>query len=253
MGSRVYWLVFAMMLDMAFFGNGVRLQAANQLSGLDTHKGRLLAVDDFSSWQANWVVEAELSSWISYREEDSLLDLVAEKGLTLWYKKPFSGNLSISYEAYAVQQGGPYDRVSDLNCFWMAVDPCHPDDLFARKAFRQGVFGRYYSLVLYYLGYGGNQNTTTRFRKYDGKWAAFTEESKRPPVLMEYTDSAHLLKPNQWYQVKIIVQNGRIQYWMNGERLVDYMDSQPLTSGWFGFRTTQSHFWIRSFKVIRLD
>jgi hypothetical protein len=70
---------------------------------------------------------------------------------------------------------------------------------------------------------------------------------------MEYTDSAHLLKPNQWYQVKIIVQNGRIQYWMNGERLVDYMDSQPLTSGWFGFRTTQSHFWIRSFKVIRLD
>jgi hypothetical protein len=124
-----------MMLDMAFFGNGVRLQAANQLSGLYTHKGRLLAVDDFSSWQANWVVEAEQSSWISYREEDSLLDLVAEKGLTLWYKKPFSGNLSISYEAYAVQQGGPYDRVSDLNCFWMAVDPCHPDDLFVERHF----------------------------------------------------------------------------------------------------------------------
>jgi hypothetical protein len=145
---------------------------------------------------------------------------------------------------------GLFDRVSDLNCFWMAVDPRHPDDLFAEKEWRQGVFGRYYSLVLYYLGYGGNQNTTTRFRKYEGNQAAFTEENKRPPVLIEYTDPAHLLKPNQWYQVKIIVQNGRIQYWIKRRMLVDYLDPQPLTRGGFGFRTTQSHFWIRTFKVI---
>jgi hypothetical protein len=113
MKSKAYWWMVAVILVSAFLCRDNCIWAANQPFRLDTSKDRVLAADDFSNWQANWVVETEQPSRISYREEDSLLDVVAEKGLTLWYKYPFSGNLSITYEACAVQQGGPFDRVID--------------------------------------------------------------------------------------------------------------------------------------------
>ena len=72
----------------------------------------------------------------------------------------------IQYEATVVSAGGPNDRVSDLNSFWMATDPRTPEDLFAHD--RSGKFAEYNLLDMYYVGLGGNGNTTTRFRRYIG-------------------------------------------------------------------------------------
>ena len=52
-----------------------------------------------------------------------------------------------------VMQGGKYDRLSDLNCFWAANDPKYPDDLFARSQWRDGIFKNYNTLNLFYVGY----------------------------------------------------------------------------------------------------
>ena len=65
-----------------------------------------------------------------------------------------------------ISAGGKNDRVSDLNCFWMARDSRNPDDLFA--VHRTGKFADYNQLLCYYVGVGGNTNTTTRFRRYIG-------------------------------------------------------------------------------------
>ena len=72
----------------------------------------------------------------------------------------------IRYEATMVQAGGANDRVSDLNAFWMATDARTPGDLFAAR--RSGKFADYNQLRTYYVGQGGNGNTTTRFRRYIG-------------------------------------------------------------------------------------
>jgi hypothetical protein len=204
-----------------------------------------LLEDDFSDWSSSWVVEAEAETHLNYLKDDACLDITTSKGLTLWYKEPFSGNVNITYEACVLGE----DRVSDLNCFWMASDPAHPTDLFARMDFRNGVFGRYYSLKLYYMGYGGNSNTTTRFRRYDGQYEAFSTEGKRPEILVEYTDSTHLIKAGHWYTIELSVQNGRVRYILNGEVLVDYIDPDPLTYGWFGLRFTQNHVQVRRFRA----
>ena len=42
------------------------------------------------------------------------------------------------------------------------MTPRHPDDFFARSAWRNGEFKNYNTLDLYYVGYGGNDNGTTR-------------------------------------------------------------------------------------------
>lgn len=211
----------------------------------------VLATGDFSNWQQKWEEESEVPSQIRYIAQDSCLDIVAPKGLTLWYKTPFQGDLTIRYQIRAVSGPEPTDRCSDLNCFWMASDPLHPDSIFARKAFRGGLFSKYYSLSLYYVGYGGNGNTTTRFRRYDGNYEAFLHAKERPIIQKEYTDSTHLIKPNHWYSVQISVKDGLVQYWSDNEQLSNYKDAKPLTKGWFGFRTTQNHLQVRSFTVSR--
>ena len=65
-----------------------------------------------------------------------------------------------------IHAGGTHDRVSDLNCFWMATDSRSPDDLFATR--RSGKFSDYDRLRTYYVGLGDNGNSTTRFRRYIG-------------------------------------------------------------------------------------
>lgn len=208
----------------------------------------VLFSDDFSKGLSDWVIEKNSDS-TEVKIENNFLDIVAPKGFTMWYKKPLEGNLTISFEAFVVKEVGKYDRVSDLNCFWMANDPENPEDFFARSLWRNGVFGKYYSLKMYYVGYGGNSNTTTRFRKYDGDYEAFLQKSNRPDIIKEYTDAAHLLTPNKWYKIEIIMDNNHIKYLFDGETLFDYIDEIPYNKGYFGIRTTTNHMKVRNFKV----
>lgn len=206
------------------------------------------SVFNTATFDSLWTVEAQDSEVLFYNDT---LEVISREGFTLWWNEKLSGDISIEYHACVMDEGEPYDRVSDLNCFWMVTDPLYPDDIFARSAWRNGDFGKYYSLNLYYVGYGGNENTTTRFRKYAGDYDAFEKERIRPAVLMEYTDLAYLLEPNKWYHVKIVCRGENIQYFINDILLFDYPDSAPYTSGWFGFRTVQSRIKLYGFSFCK--
>ena len=193
-----------------------------------------LSAGKFSNW---WTVESESPDYSTKVSEDGVCEIVAPKGLTLWFNRKFSGDVEIKYEAivYDEKEG---DRLSDLNCFWMATDP-KAETVFDRMDERNGVFANCASMKLYYVGYGGNWNSTTRFRRYTGE--------ANPPIIKEYSDSTHLLKPNHWYSIRLVNDGGHVQYWIDGELLFDYQDSEPYTEGWFGFRTTLSRTAIRNF------
>lgn len=189
----------------------------------------------------SWTVEAEAPCTLTIAS-DGTCELVAPKGLTLWYNEKLSGNIEISYEAtvYDEREG---DRLSDLNCFWMASDP-RAESVFSRMVERNGVFANCASMQLYYVGYGGNYNSTTRFRRYNGE--------PDPPIIAEYGDSEHLLKPNHWYSIVLRCLDGTVSYTIDGETIFEYEDPEPLTEGWFGFRTTLSRTAIRNFSYKQL-
>ena len=63
----------------------------------------------------------------------------------------------------------------------------------------------------------------------------------------DYNIDGHLVKPNHWYHIKITNENNRVSYYIDGERLVDFRDAEPLREGWFGFRTTLSRTRITNF------
>jgi hypothetical protein len=95
------------------------------------------------------------------------------------------------------------------------------------------------------VGYGGNSNTTTRFRRYSG--------NGERPLLPEHDlkTPATLLRGNVKYRLMLVAAGGRAQFFRDGERIFDFADSQPLARGWFGCRTVDSRFEIRRFRVWR--
>ena len=200
---------------------------------------KLLYKDDFALSTKKWLAEFEKPVGSSMVINNSCLDINSSKGGTVWFKTKLSGNIIITYKVLIVDKGGENDRVSDLNTFWMATNPKNPN------IFKQdGKFPSYDHLHLYYAGVGGHDNTFTRFRKYQG------DNGKK--VLKEYTDPSHLLLGNNLYSVKIICNNGLIQYFLNDVLYWEFKDIKPYKEGYFGFRTTKSHQQIYSFKVFSI-
>jgi hypothetical protein len=195
----------------------------------------------FSPDLKDWLVEQMPGGRVYV--EDGALVIEDVGGCTVWYRHALTAPVEITYDAEVVMSDGPFDRLSDLNCFWMASSPTEPDGLLASTANRTGRFVDYDTLATYYVGYGGNYNSTTRFRRYEGTGAR--------PLLAEHDlgDPANLLKPNHVYHIKLIAQDGRAEFWRDGELVLAYDDPEPLTEGYFGFRTVKSHLVIRNFKV----
>lgn len=218
------------------------LYVAKSFSIADTSMpkpGKILYSDNFDKDTTQWFPEFEFPDQSTLSINDGKLDIVAKRGATVWFKTKLSGNYIITYDEVVIDKGGANDRVSDMNVFWNATNP--------NGAFftLDGKFPSYDLLHLYYAGIGGNENKTTRFRKYSG-----VQGDKA--VIREYTDSAHLIEGNKLYNIKIIYNDGRSRLYVNDELYFDYTDKEPYKEGYFGFRTTRSHQQIDNFKVFSI-
>lgn len=205
--------------------------------------GTVLHRDEFAGDLSQWVVEQQPGGTV--RVHDGALEIEDSAGCTVWFRPKLTAPVVITYEVTLITAGGPHDRLSDLNCFWMASDPRRPGDLFAEGHGRNGLFATYDPLRTYYVGLGGNTNTTTRFRRYDGTGAR--------PLLPghERTAPEDLLTPGKTYAIRLeALPDGTVRYSVNGRLLFEWIDPQPLKEGWFGFRTVKSHQRIRHFKVV---
>lgn len=203
------------------------------------NKGKLLYKDNFNSGLEKWVAEIPSSPHSKVFIENKKLIIDVDGGATVWFRKKLSGNILIEYNRKVIMNMGRNDRLSDLNQFWMATDP-RRHDLFTRK----GVFSEYDSLLLYYVGFGGNTNTTTRFRKYNGKGERILHT--------DLTGNDHLLQPNKEYVIRIVVYNGTTRFFVDGQEFFSFTDPEPLREGYFGLRTTQSRQVIDNFRIYRI-
>jgi rhamnogalacturonan endolyase len=221
--------------DLPAVNGGAPASSRHQLTRADSAE-QLLFSDDFTKGAAQWIAEFEDSAGSSMSIHHGVLEVKASAGATIWFRNRLSGNIVITCTVMLVDSGGPTDRVSDLNAFWMASDPARETPFN-----RNGRFASYDDLDLYYAGVGGHDNTTTRFRRYRHG----TDKS----ILQEYADKQHLLKGNTVYSVKILVRDGRTSYSINGVQYFEYAETAPLMEGYFAFRTTKSHQRISNFKI----
>ncbi len=193
----------------------------------------------------NWIVEQQPGGEVNFKNNS--LEITDAKGCTVWFKNELEGNIKIAYDITIIDKGGPYDRVSDMNCFWMANDPDHPDDFFKESEKRAGHFPNYHQLKLYYVGYGGHDNSKTRFRRYDGNIDR--------PLLPEHdlSDKKFMITANQKMHIEISMENNYTTYRRDGEVIYHIFDPEPYRTGYFGFRTVNNHMEIENFIVSKLD
>lgn len=179
--------------------------------------------------------------------KDGTLVINAVKGATVWFKEKLFAPLQIEYKAVVVDEGGPNDRVSDLNCFFMALDPFCPANLLnCPDSLRTGKFRDYHRLRTYYVGYGGNDNSSTRIRRYLG----FSGE--RPMLTEHDLGYPELITPNDTLSVKITVKGNNINYSHDDKVIFKMNDTLPYHEGWFAFRTLRNHLRILDFKVSKI-
>lgn len=221
---------------------GILLLISGMVTAVTAQKvGSALVQDNFCKPlnTSRWIVEMVPTPQSSVYTESGKLVLDTKGGVTVWLNKLLSDNIHISFDRKVVVGGKLNDRLSDGNVFWMATD------LRNRHLFtRNGVFESYDSLSLYYVGMGGNTNTTTRFRKYEGNGQKI--------LLQEYLDAAHLLTANQTYHVDIVVKDGVVTFSVDDIVYFSYNDPSPLRKGYFGFRSTWSRQEISNFSVKQL-
>ena len=178
--------------------------------------------------------------------KNNTLEIVDAKGCTVWFKNKLKRNIKIEYDVTIIDNGGKYDRVSDMNCLWMANDHKNPDDFFKASKERAGRFPNYHHFTGYYVGYGGHHNTKTRFRRYNG--------NVNRPLLPEHdlSDKKFMIIANKKKHIEIVVKDNFTSYSRNGEIIYKVNDAEPYKSGYFGFRTVNNHMLIENFKVIQL-
>ncbi len=223
---------------LIFFVSVLSFSAHSQAKLSDFKKDKLIFQDNFDSLSKNWIIETPQHKNSKVFMDNGKLAIDVAKGATVWYNKKLAGNYIIEYKRKVVVNGGANSRLSDLNNFWMASDPKNAN-LFTRT----GVFEEYDNLSLYYVGMGGNTNSTTRFRKYG-------DNERR--LLKEYTDKAHLLEANREYQIAIVFYNGESRFFVDGEEYFSFKDPAPLSEGYFGIRTTYSHHEIDDLSIYSL-
>lgn len=205
-------------------------------------KEKLIFSDEFNSALDKdlWKTEIAPQPNSSVYTANGQLYLDTKGGVTAWLNKKLRGNIRIEYARKVLVDSGKNDRLSDLNTFWMATDPKN-NNLFTRN----GVLESYDSLQLYYAGMGGNTNSTTRFRKYEG--------NGDKTLLKEYRDSAHLLRANNLYIIVIEIKDNTVSYSVNGKTFFEYNDPAVLKEGYFGFRSTKSRQAIDWIKIYQLE
>lgn len=189
----------------------------------------------------NWVIEQQPGGKVIF--DNNTMEIIDAKGCTVWFKHKLNAPVQIEYDVTVIDNKGVFDRVSDLNCFWMANDPKNPTDFFKASKNRQGFFPNYHELTQYYVGYGGHDNSKTRFRRYDG--------NKDRPLLPEHDLSAKefMIVANKKLHITLIATENQVLYLRDGEIIFDVKDKLPYLNGYFGIRTVENHMKIENLKI----
>lgn len=232
----------------------VALTSLCSAGSVEAASAKLLFRDDFTTVDPTvWIVEAEPQSGAPQPVASELHDanaaqpvyahahtlvLDSPRGLTVWLNRRLTGHYEIDFTRTVLEQGGPHDRVSDMNQFWLANPTA--GSAAATPFGGTGRLADYDSLDLFYAGIGGNSNTTTRFRHYDG--------TANRPLLAEYHTQPWLLKGNHPYRIRIIVDAKGTRLYVGGRRY--FSAPAPLRpSGYFGFRSTASRQTVAGFSI----
>jgi len=131
--------------------------------------------------------------------------------------------------------------VTDAIFIWMMSKP--DGDLFEyMRQLESASLAHYMDLPFYWVDFGGTNNQTTRLRR-----------NPHRRMIRQLNTRPYLLKRDHTYDVTL-VQNGKTgEFWVDGERWIQFRDPTPHTHGHIGFRAYTASLAVHSLKVWRIQ
>ncbi len=244
--------------------------------------GPLIAHDDFENLE-NWVVQIQEKSGFNpahVEARDGAMDcFLPGRGCTAWFKKKFPTRVTITYDVICRTHDPKINGLSptDVNNFWMAMDPIDADQGLFDSSRYTGDFGSYDKMHGYYASTGGRKNTTTRMRRYPRK----TTGKPIDHVALNDKDGrlGYSILPDQVMKVQLVAYDDVVQYIVDGKLIYQMCKADAIQlesrddkgkrvqrdavydlqrypvyrEGYFGFRMVQTHHVYSNFKVYSLE
>lgn len=200
--------------------------------------------DDFSVLAPRrWRIETQDPAGSAVYVEQQRLIMDTRAGMTVWLDRPLRGTYRIEFLRQVLVAGQANDRLSDMNLFWGAHEPGLATGQLQLKQ-RNGVLEAYDNMASWYVGMGGNGNSTTRFRWYDG--------SGERHLLGEHLEADYLLEAGRIYRIRVEVTAEQTAYWVDDRLMFQQAREGRPTDGYFGFRSVWSRQAISRFRVTAL-
>lgn len=197
-----------------------------------------------------WIAEDESgAAKIAYRGDS--IEMTASAGLAAWYPERLTGDYRITFTVEVAAWTDRSGPISGFDCIWACSDPEHPDDFFARSAWRGGTPERYGTLDLFCASFGDGGDHATRFRRFYGKLDSLPDNMSRP-IQREYTDAKYLLQAERSYRMEISVSKGTTAFSIDGERLFLRALGPKEGEGYFGFLLFSNRIMISGLKIEHL-
>ncbi len=231
--TKLIMLVAVMLFSCVVSGGALAQTDPDLLAARQS--GTVLLQTDFSQENPDdWVLEG---NGVMRLIPGAMVIEAVDKDATIWHKKQLHGDVLIEFEARI----DPPVAAANLNTFVHAVDPAGRP---VYEGNRSGAYAEYHTLNLYIFTFTGDQGRAgapgyARIRKDPG----FS-------LLAENLDFES--ETGKTYKISILVENGRLRYYINDVKAHDYTDSQPYRQGWMAFRTWNTNLTITSLVVKQL-
>ena len=208
-------------------------------------KTEILYQSTFDTDLSDWILEPSPKNDHQAEIVDGTLLLATKGGQTCWLDRRFDGNIAVEYHVTVPSEGYPHTRVSDINQYFMAVDPDSPEAESPTPTTKYSGPDYYKKFRMYYCGMGVYNNQYTGFRRCDG--------NGEYPLVEECSRPACLIPADTVCFVECIRFSDRVTFKLNDSVVIDYRDQQAFELGFFGFRNYKSAKLIHDITVYRLD
>lgn len=179
--------------------------------------------DDFSGGMEQWRTEGRGRVWV----EDGRLQMDASKTeSTAWFTRDVEGDILIRYDARILD---PVDA-NNINLFFAATTADGGDVL---QIPFTGAYDEYHGIPNYIMTFTDDY---TRLRRDPG--FRIVSENRRIGA------QAHTS-----YQIAVMMHQGEIRCFINGQMVHSYRDPQPHRKGKVGFRSWHTRLWWDNLRI----
>lgn len=194
------------------------------LVGGDRYQVKWLIKEHFNNnnWKLRWEIES--TDAIIKVSNGKLFITDHGIGTTLWNKMEFPKNLIVRYRVRA--EGKKEDNKTNFNLFSHAKGIDGKSLLVGKDSKRSGAYSQYHNIP--------NYISTFTFKH---------SRIRKDPGFILLSDTKESSVKEKTYQIVYTVSNGRIRYYVNGKKVHDVTDDNPLTEGKIGIRTWDTEAW----------